>query len=99
MPIPDSLAEKIALFEEAAIVIRDDNELFTEEAWGQVFIGQGLEPRALSPLTKSIPRDELAQYLAKFADSYRTAAAALPTHREFVESMLAKSGQLKKVFA
>jgi tryptophan halogenase len=99
MPIPDTLTEKIALFEEAAIVIRDDNELFTEEAWGQVFIGQGLEPRALSPLTKSIPRDELAQYLAKLADSYRTAAAALPTHREFVESMLAKSGQLKKVVA
>ena len=45
MPIPDTLAEKIALFEEAALIVREDNELFTEEGWGQVMIGQGLEPR------------------------------------------------------
>ena len=50
MPIPATLAEKIALFEEAAIIVREDNELFTEEGWGQVMIGQGLEPRSFSPL-------------------------------------------------
>jgi tryptophan halogenase len=99
MPIPDTLAEKIALFEEAAIIVRDDNELFTEEGWGQVMIGQGLEPRSLSPLTEAIPRDELADYLAKLAHSYRSAAAALPTHAEFVESMLAKAEQLKETVA
>jgi tryptophan halogenase len=99
MPIPDTLAEKIALFEEAAIIVRDDNELFTEEGWGQVMIGQGLEPRSLSPLTEAIPREELADYLAKLAHSYRGAAAALPTHAEFVESMLAKAGQLKETVA
>jgi tryptophan halogenase len=99
MPIPDTLAEKIALFEEAAIIVRDDNELFTEEGWGQVMIGQGLEPRSLSPLTEAIPRDELAQYLAKLAETYRTAAAALPTHAEFVDSMLAKAARVKEVIA
>ena len=99
MPIPATLAEKIALFEEAAIITREDNELFTEEAWGQVFIGQGLEPRSLSPLTKAIPRAELADYLAKLADTYRSAAAALPTHAEFVESMLAKAALVEEVIA
>jgi tryptophan halogenase len=99
MPIPDSLAEKIALFEEAAIIVRDDNELFTEEAWGQVLIGQGYRPRSLSPLTQAIPRDELARYLAKLAETYRSAAAALPTHREFVDSMLARNGQVEEVIA
>ena len=90
MAIPDTLAEKIALFEEAAIIIRDDNELFTEEGWGQVMIGQGLKPRSFSPLAAALPADELANYLTKLADSYRRAAETLPTHAQFVDAMLAK---------
>lgn len=99
MPIPDTLAEKTALFEEAAIIVRDDTELFTEEGWGQVMIGQGLEPRSFSPLAAALPRDELVNYLAKLAATYRNAAAALPTHAEFVDSMLAKSARVKEEMA
>ena len=90
MAIPDSLAEKIALFEEAAIINREEDELFTEEGWGQVMIGQGIEPRSFSPLAEVIPHDELARYLAKLADTYRAAAAALPTHAQFVDTMIAR---------
>jgi tryptophan halogenase len=99
MPIPDTLAEKIALFEEAAIIVREDNELFTEEGWGQVMIGQGLEPRSFSPLAAALPRDDMAAYLAKLAATYSSAAAALPTHAEFVDSMLAKSARRNEVHA
>jgi tryptophan 7-halogenase len=99
MPIPDTLAEKIALFEEAAIIVREDNELFTEEGWGQVMIGQGFEPRTHSPLAAAIPTDELSQYLARLADTYRQAAAALPTHAQFVDSMLARSPSAQAVNA
>jgi tryptophan 7-halogenase len=91
MPIPNSLAEKIALFEEAAIITREEDELFTEEGWGQVMIGQGLEPRSFSPLAEAIPADELAAYLTKIAETYRRAAEALPTHAQFVDSMIARS--------
>lgn len=99
MAIPDSLAEKIALFEEAAIIVRDEDELFTEEGWGQVMIGQGLKPRSFSPLTEAIPLEELADYLAKLADTYRRAAAALPTHAEFVAAMVAKAPQASEAHA
>ena len=99
MPIPDTLAEKIALFEEAAIIVRDDNELFTEEGWGQVMIGQGLQPRSFSPLTDSIPTDELARYLEKLAQTYRRAAEAFPSHAQFVDSMLAKAARTERVHA
>ena len=96
MAIPDSLAAKIALFEEAGILVRDDNELFTEEGWGQVMIGQGIEPRAFSPLTDAIPGDELAAYLAQLAQAYRRAAEALPSHADFVASMVAKAARSKE---
>jgi len=90
MAVPDALAEKIALFEEAAIIVRDENELFTEEAWGQVMIGQGLEPRSFSPLAAAIDGEQLAGYMHKLADTYRRAAEALPTHEQFVQAMLAR---------
>ena len=99
MPIPDTLAEKIALFEESAIIVREDNELFTEEGWGQVMIGQGIEPRSFSPLAAALPREDLANYLAKLASTYRSAAAALPTHAAFVDSMLQRSAQRQEALA
>jgi len=99
MPIPHTLAEKIALFEESAIIVREDNELFTEEGWGQVMIGQGIEPRSFSPLAAALPRDELATYLAKLAATYRSAAAALPTHAAFVDTMLHRSTQRQEALA
>ena len=99
MPVPDTLAEKIALFEEAAIIVRDDMELFTEEGWGQVMIGQGLEPAAYSPVADAIPSDELAAYLAQLAQTYRRAAEALPTHAQFVDTMLAKAARSKEAVA
>jgi tryptophan halogenase len=89
--MPDSLAEKIALFEEAAIINRDEDELFTEEGWGQVLIGQGIEPRSYSPLALVVPHEELAGYLAKLADTYRRAASALPSHAQFVDAMVART--------
>src|SRR5436190_6648524 len=84
MPIPDGLAEKIGLFEESAIIVRDEGELFTEEAWGQVMIGQGLEARSFSPMAAAIKRGELANFLSTLAEAYRRKAETLPTHAEFV---------------
>lgn len=99
MAVPDSLKEKIALFEEQALIVRDDNELFTEEAWGQVMIGQGLQPRSYSPLADAIDESDLAGFLAKLSAAYRAAAEALPGHSDFVGSMLAKSGVREEVIA
>jgi tryptophan 7-halogenase len=99
MEIPDSLAEKIALFEESAIIVRDEGELFTEEAWGQVMIGQGIEPRSFSPVAAGVDRRELADYLKKLTDTYRRAAEALPTHAQFVDAMLAKAPQPSEAHA
>lgn len=91
MAVPETLTAKIKLFEEAGIIVREEGELFTDEAWGQVMIGQGLQPRSWSPLTNSIPKNELAHFLSAIAQSYRSAAEALPAHSEFLAAMLAKA--------
>ena len=42
MTLPDTLAEKIALFRDSGLVIREEDELFLDDSWGQVMIGQGI---------------------------------------------------------
>ena len=43
--IPDSLAERIALFRESAQAYQAPDELFRVDSWVQVMLGQRLEPR------------------------------------------------------
>ncbi|MEY4671264.1 MAG: hypothetical protein RLZZ415_1143, partial [Pseudomonadota bacterium] len=41
LPMPDSLAQKIELFRETGRVFRKNEELFVENSWVQVMMGQG----------------------------------------------------------
>ena len=84
MPVPDTLAEKIDLFRETGTIIREEDELFTEDSWSQVMIGQGIIPQHWSPLADTVPIDELDAYLATIAAAYRRKAAQLPTHAAYV---------------
>ena len=44
MDIPDSLTQKIELFRETGRVFRKNEELFVENSWIQVMLGQGIMP-------------------------------------------------------
>ena len=52
---PTTLAEKIDLFREAGLFMREEDELFLDDSWGQVMIGQGITPRGWSPLADNVP--------------------------------------------
>ncbi len=76
------------MFEEAAIIVREDNELFTEEGWTQVMVGQGIEPRSHTPLAAGIDGGELGEFLASLAKSYRQRAETLPTHEQWIAHVM-----------
>jgi tryptophan halogenase len=90
MKLPDTLLEKIALFREAGLVVREDEELFLDDSWGQVMIGQGIMPDSWSPLADNVPAEDIGPFLDTLAKSYRVKAETLPTHRQFVDAMLAQ---------
>jgi tryptophan halogenase len=91
MTLPDTLAEKIALFRDAGLVIREEEELFLDDSWGQVMIGQGIIPDGWSPLADNVPGEDIGPFLDSVAKSYRVKAESLPSHREFVAAMVAKA--------
>jgi len=84
MDIPDSLTQKIELFRETGRVFRRNEELFAENSWVQVMMGQGIMPRAYHPVATKLADAELDQLLAGLRDSVTKTVASLPEHHAYV---------------
>ena len=85
--VPDSLASKIALFRENGRLFRSGDELFSENSWISVLLGQGVVPRRIDPLA-DVAGDpaEIEQTLVRMAAFIRRAAEAMPTHQSFIDA-------------
>ncbi|TPG56468.1 tryptophan halogenase family protein [Sphingomonas glacialis] len=84
MEVPESLAQKIALFRETGRVFRRNEELFAENSWVQVMLGQGIEPAAYHPIADKLRDEELAKFLATLRDNVARTVAGLPAHADYV---------------
>ena len=84
MALPESLADKIAQFRAGAILTQEVTDLFTEPAWVQVMIGQGIDPATWSPLAEGLSRDQLAAFLADIRNRHAATAQALPAHADTI---------------
>ena len=84
MEIPDSLAHKIELFRETARVFRKNEELFVENSWVQVMMGQGVVPQSYHPVAAKLRPDELNAFLGGLRDSVAKTVASLPDHHAYV---------------
>ncbi len=84
MPIPDTLEQKIELFRETGRVFRKNEELFTENSWIQVMMGQGIIPKAYHPIATKLSQAELDHFLATIRDSVAQSVAGLPDHQAYL---------------
>jgi tryptophan halogenase len=85
MEIPQSLAERIAIYRENARQYRHDNELFSETSWFAVMHGQNIEARRYHPVADVLPQMELESRMKKMADVIQKCLALMPTHRAFID--------------
>jgi tryptophan 7-halogenase len=84
MPIPDSLAHRIALFRESAYAFQGADELFRVDSWAQVMLGQGIIPKAYHHAARILGDQELTKFLAEYRASITQTVARLPAHQDFV---------------
>jgi tryptophan 7-halogenase len=85
MEIPPSLAHRIKLFRETGRVFRAPNELFAENSWIQVMLGQGMYPEAHHPAADLMGDTELSGFLNDIKMSVDKTVAQLPPHQAYVE--------------
>lgn len=86
MDIPPSLKQKIALFKQTGNLHRFQEELFTEEAWLQVMIGQGLMPEDYNPLADTISGTDRDEFLSNLKAIYQHYLTQLPEHGAFLRA-------------
>lgn len=84
MPIPDTLDQKIELFRETGRVFRKNEELFVENSWVQVMMGQGIMPQAYHPIAEKLSDAELDKLLANIRDTVSRTVASLPEHTAYL---------------
>jgi len=84
MEIPASLDHRIELFRETGRVFRVPNELFAENSWIQVMLGQGIVPRQYHPVVNIMSDDELSRFLGNIKTSVEATVAQLPKHEAYV---------------
>jgi tryptophan halogenase len=85
MAVPDTLQRKIDLFRSSGRIFREDEELFGEESWIQVLLGQGIIPAAHDPMVAIKSDAQIAQYLGNIALTIGKCVDVMPNHDEFVE--------------
>ena len=84
MAIPDSLAQRMALFENSGRVFKPQDDVFSENSWVQVMLGQGLKPRGYHNIADAMSRAQLAAHLDAIAQRVAQQLNAMPGHSEFV---------------
>ena len=84
MPIPESLEQKIELFRETGRVFRKNEELFVENSWVQVMMGQGITPQSYHPIAQKLSDEELTRLLGTIRDMVAGTVKSLPEHSAYV---------------
>ena len=84
MEVPETLRRKIDLFAANGRIFREDEELFSEESWIQVFLGQGIVPRGYDPLVDIKSEVQIAQYLGNIETVIRKCVDVMPMHSDYV---------------
>ncbi len=84
MAVPETLNAKIDLFRSTAYIHREHEELFTDVAWFQVMVGQGIEPVAWNRLADALPPQSLSEFLESTENSCATEAREMPLHIDFL---------------
>lgn len=84
MPIPDTLTQKMELFRETGRVFRKNEELFAENSWVQVMMGQGIVPGSYHPVATKLSDDELASLLGGLRENVARTVGGLPQHDAYI---------------
>jgi tryptophan halogenase len=85
MQVPASLRHRIELFRDTGRVFRVPNELFAENSWIQVMLGQGVLPRQHHQTADLMGDAELTHFLEGIRGPINKTVAQLPSHQEYLE--------------
>ena len=84
MAVPDTLQQRLNLFEKTGQIFKKEDELFRVDSWTQVMIGQGLNPESFHLATHQMPEPELKDFLMGYHKGIQKYVASLPSQESFI---------------
>lgn len=84
MPLPGTLQHRVDLFRETGTVFHVPGELFAENSWIQVMLGQGIVPRQRHPAPDLMGDAELGHFLGAIQRQVDEVTARLPAHMDYL---------------
>jgi tryptophan halogenase len=85
MKIPETLQHRIDLFKDSGRIFQKDNDIFAENSWSQVMLGQGLMPKEFHPIVNMMTDEELKAFLNSIKVSVNNLVDQLPSHQQFID--------------
>ncbi len=85
MSVPKLLAHRIQLFKDSARVCLEGDELFKDNSWIQVMMGQGITPTAHHPITRQMDKRDLSEFLGEIRKDAVRSFLTLPKHQDYVQ--------------
>jgi tryptophan halogenase len=85
MDIPDSLAERRALFAEAGRIFRHEDELFGVPSWIAVMLGQNIIPETTDPIVSLVEPANITRSLKSMTAAMDGAVAKMQSHQAFLQ--------------
>ncbi|GGB41610.1 tryptophan halogenase [Sphingomonas metalli] len=85
MPVPDTLAQRMALFAANGRIMPEPGELFTDTSWAAVMLGQGLVPRGYDGQADGFPEATMREQLRRMGEMIRRGVERMPRHADVLQ--------------
>jgi glycine/D-amino acid oxidase-like deaminating enzyme len=85
MDVPPLLKHRIQHFRDTARIMLRQDELFAENSWVQVMMGQGITPASHHPITRNMDNRNLADFLGEIRKDVGRTLMKLPKHQQFIQ--------------
>ena len=88
MELPDSLKHRMELFKRSARVFKPQDDVFAENSWVQVMMGQGLTPQGYHNIAEAMSSEQMTAFLKGIQHEVAQTVAKLPQHGAFVNTLI-----------
>ena len=84
--VPESLRHRVALFEQTGSVFRNLEDLFTENSWIQVMLGQGIMPKSVHPKVYDMSETQILGLLEQISRDIGRKVGLMPGHSDYLKA-------------
>lgn len=86
MPVPDSLQQKIQLFQQRGQLTQTQEQFFSSDSWCSILEGMQIRPQKYHPLLDAFDSQSLGNTLSHNVQTIRETVLKMPKHHDYIQA-------------